>query len=111
MEYLERAIKRAEGWVAESANDHPDRARRLQILDKMTARVRERRNMLEDIGLPSDEIERSVTISLEFVPRRSLEYFPQKLVQQIDKFVPGFSMAVVPFPEVWLLTRWWISAG
>jgi hypothetical protein len=74
MDYLERAIQRAEGWVAESANDHPDHARRLEILDKMTARIRERKNVQEDIGLPSDGTERSVTISLELVPRRSLEY-------------------------------------
>jgi hypothetical protein len=66
IEYLERAIQRAEGWVAESANDHPDRARRLAILDKMIAIIPERGNILEGIVLPSDEIERSVTISLEF---------------------------------------------
>jgi hypothetical protein len=93
MEYLERAIQRAEGWVAESANDHPDRTRRLEILDKMTARIRERRNMLEDIGLPSDEIERSVTLSLEFILSRSLEYFQQKLgrntYRQVCPMVPN----------------------
>ena len=72
MEYLERAIQRAEGWVAESANDHPDRSRRLEILDKLTARIRERRNMPEDIDPPSDGTERSVPISLELVPGRSL---------------------------------------
>lgn len=68
MEYLERAIQRAEGWVAESANDHPDRSRRLEILDKLTARIREHRNMPEDIDPPSDGTERSVPISLELVP-------------------------------------------
>jgi hypothetical protein len=99
MEYLERAIQRAEGWVAESANDHPDRARRLEILDKMIARIRERGNMLEGIGLPSDETERSVTISLEFVPSRSLEYFRQKPGHKTDKFTPGSSTAVVPLQK------------
>jgi hypothetical protein len=74
MDYLERAIQRAEVWVAESANDHPDHARRLEILDKITAKIRERKNVLEDIGLPIDGTERSVTISLELVPGRSLEY-------------------------------------
>jgi FixJ family two-component response regulator len=87
MEYLERAIQRAEGWVAESANDHPDRARRLDILDKMTARIHERRNMLDDIGLPSDGTQRSVAISLEFIPSRSLEYFRQKLGHKTNRQV------------------------
>jgi hypothetical protein len=56
------------------ANDHPDHARRLEILDKITPKIRERKNVLEDIGLPIDGTERSVTISLELVPGRSLEY-------------------------------------
>jgi len=89
MEYLERAIQRAEGWVAESANDHPDRSRRLEILDNLTARIREHRNMPEEIGLPSDGTERSVTISLERVPRRSLEYSGRSLqIRQTEKVHP-----------------------
>jgi hypothetical protein len=87
MEYLARAIQRAEGWVAESANDHPDREQRLEILDKMTARMRECGDMLEDTGLPSDGTERSVTISLKFVPRRSLEYFGRRLRHKTDRQV------------------------
>lgn len=75
MEYLERAIQQAEGWVAESANEHPDHEQRLEIRDKMTARMRECRDTLENTGLPSDETERSVTVSLKFVLSRSLEYF------------------------------------
>ncbi|KAK2469063.1 hypothetical protein H9L39_19331 [Fusarium oxysporum f. sp. albedinis] len=39
VEYLERATQRAEGWFAIAAKDHPDRARRLQLLDMMSARV------------------------------------------------------------------------
>jgi hypothetical protein len=38
MEYLEQAIQRAEGWTAAVAIDHPDRPRRFQILDMMSAR-------------------------------------------------------------------------
>jgi hypothetical protein len=38
MEYLERAIERAEGWTAAVAIDHPDRPRRFQILNIMSAR-------------------------------------------------------------------------
>jgi hypothetical protein len=38
MEYLERAIQRTEGWAAAVAIDHPDRPRRFQILDMMSAR-------------------------------------------------------------------------
>lgn len=38
-EYLEQAIQRAEGWVAVTGLDHPDRARRFQILDMMLARM------------------------------------------------------------------------
>jgi hypothetical protein len=56
-------------------------------ITKLTARIREHRNMPEDIGLPSDGTERSVTISLERVPRRSLEYFRQKLANKTDRKV------------------------
>ena len=35
IEYLEQAIWRAEGWIAVTGLDHPDRARRFQILDMM----------------------------------------------------------------------------
>ena len=38
-EYLEQAIQRAEGWVAETPADHPDRTRRFHILDMMLARM------------------------------------------------------------------------
>jgi len=37
-EHLEQAIQRTEGWVAVTPSDHPDRARRFQILDAMSAR-------------------------------------------------------------------------
>ncbi|KAF2675633.1 hypothetical protein K458DRAFT_212328, partial [Lentithecium fluviatile CBS 122367] len=35
--YLERAIQRTQRWVAVTGLDHPDRARRFQILDRMLA--------------------------------------------------------------------------
>jgi hypothetical protein len=79
MDYLERAIQQSKGWVAESANGHPDHARRLEILNRMTAKIRERKNVPEDIGLPSDGTERSVTISLELVSSRLLEYIVAKI--------------------------------
>ena len=41
MEYLEQTIQRIEGWVAVTDIDHPDRARRFQILDMMLARASE----------------------------------------------------------------------
>lgn len=47
-EYLELAIQRTEGWIAVIAIDHPDRARRLQILDMMSARTSKLRLILED---------------------------------------------------------------
>jgi hypothetical protein len=37
--YLEQAIQRTEGWVAVTGLDHPDRARRFQIFDMMSARM------------------------------------------------------------------------
>jgi hypothetical protein len=40
-EYLEQAIQRTEGWVAVTGLDHPDRARRFQIFDMMSARKSE----------------------------------------------------------------------
>ncbi|KAE8447331.1 hypothetical protein EG329_010889 [Mollisiaceae sp. DMI_Dod_QoI] len=36
-EHLEQAIQQMEGWIAVIADDHQDRARRFQILDKMLA--------------------------------------------------------------------------
>lgn len=61
MEYLERAIQRAEGWAVVTANDHPDRARRSEILDMMSAKMCERRHVLEDVSLLGFVRERSVT--------------------------------------------------
>jgi hypothetical protein len=37
--YLEQAVQIAEGWVAVTAADHPDRARRFQVFDMMSARM------------------------------------------------------------------------
>ena len=36
MEHLEQAIQQAEGWVAITAYDHPDQARRTRILDTIS---------------------------------------------------------------------------
>jgi tetratricopeptide (TPR) repeat protein len=36
--YLEQAIQRTEGWIAAIGPEHPDRARRLRLLDMMSAR-------------------------------------------------------------------------
>ena len=38
-EYLEQAIQRTEGWIEVIGLDHPDRARRFQIFDMMSARM------------------------------------------------------------------------
>jgi len=48
-EHLEQAIQRTEGWIAVIAADHPDRARRFQILDMMSARMSQHRLILEDV--------------------------------------------------------------
>ena len=39
VEYLEQAIQRTEGWVAMAGLDYPDRARRFQIFNMMSARM------------------------------------------------------------------------
>jgi hypothetical protein len=39
MGYLKRAIQRAEKWIAVTPNDHPQRLRRSEILDTMSARM------------------------------------------------------------------------
>jgi len=51
MEHLERAIQRGEGWVAATPDGHPQRVRRSEILDTMSARLCEHRQMLEDPSL------------------------------------------------------------
>ena len=40
-EFLKQAVQRAEEWVAVTADDHPDRTRRIQILDRMTINLDE----------------------------------------------------------------------
>lgn len=47
-EQLEQAILRTEGWIAETAVDHPDRARRFHILDILVALISQHRLILED---------------------------------------------------------------
>jgi hypothetical protein len=49
-EYLERAIQRAEGWVAVTPVDDPDCARRSQILDTMLVRMYEHEHILEALS-------------------------------------------------------------
>jgi hypothetical protein len=49
VEYLERAMQRTEGWIAVTAVGHPDRARRFQILDMMSARMIQFRQTLEEV--------------------------------------------------------------
>ncbi|KAL8367900.1 hypothetical protein RB599_003698 [Gaeumannomyces hyphopodioides] len=48
-EHLERAVQRAEGWVAVTPPDHPDRTRRFQMFNMMSAWARQHRSMLENI--------------------------------------------------------------
>jgi hypothetical protein len=51
MDYLERAIQRADGWIAVLAIDHADRARRFQIIGTMAARMGLHRAMEGGFGL------------------------------------------------------------
>jgi hypothetical protein len=51
MDYLNQAIQRAEGWVAVTADDHPQCARRSEILDAMLARMCEGRPVSDDVSL------------------------------------------------------------
>ena len=48
-EYLEQAIQRTEGWIAVIAIDHPDRTRRFQIFDMMSARMSQLRDIREEV--------------------------------------------------------------
>jgi len=48
-EYLEQAIQRTEGWVAATDLHHPDRARRFQIFDMMSARMSEFTYISEEV--------------------------------------------------------------
>jgi hypothetical protein len=49
IEHLEQAIQRTEGWIVVTATDHPDRARRFQILDMMSAWMGQHKLILEDV--------------------------------------------------------------
>ena len=48
-EYLKQAIQRTEGWIAVMGLDHPDRARRFQIFDMMSARMYELTYISEEL--------------------------------------------------------------
>ncbi|RYP45618.1 hypothetical protein DL768_008055 [Monosporascus sp. mg162] len=48
-EHLEQAILRTEGWIAETAVDNPDRARRFDILDMMSTLMSQHRLILKDV--------------------------------------------------------------
>lgn len=50
--HLEQAIQRMEGWVAVTDVDNSDRARRLQILDMMSARLYALQDISQEL-LPS----------------------------------------------------------
>lgn len=52
-EHLERAAQQAEGWAEATSTDHPDRTRRIQILDMIAASV----STLEDIAPTDLEVE------------------------------------------------------
>lgn len=47
-EHLEQAVYRTEGWVAVTDVDDPDRARRLQLLDMISARMYELMDMSDE---------------------------------------------------------------
>lgn len=49
MGYLKQAIQRTEGWIAVMGLDHPDRARRFQIFDMMSARMCELTYISEEL--------------------------------------------------------------
>lgn len=51
IKYLQQAVQRAEGWVAITATRHPDHARRLQILDMLSAWMSQVKSSLEDAAL------------------------------------------------------------
>jgi hypothetical protein len=55
-EQLEQAVLRTEGWIAEVAADHPDRARRFHILDVLVAQMSQHRLILEDVVPPLPQI-------------------------------------------------------
>ena len=61
MEYLEQAIQRTEGWIAVIAMDHPDRARRFQILDMLSARIYQQ----PDLDNESDDLREFLSTQLE----------------------------------------------
>ena len=48
-EYLEQAIQRIEGWIEVTGLDHPDRARRFQMFDIMSARMCELTYISEEL--------------------------------------------------------------
>lgn len=49
--HLEQAIQRAQGWIAVLAIDHPDYARRFQILDTISAWMSQLSLISEDVEL------------------------------------------------------------
>jgi hypothetical protein len=77
MKFLERAIQQAGTWVAETADDHLDRARHSEILDMISARMWECRRA-SDVYLPSLLSGRSVTVPNTRTGTKPLEYSRHK---------------------------------
>ncbi|KAK0611676.1 CHAT domain-containing protein [Immersiella caudata] len=59
-EHLEQAVQRAEGWVAVTPTDHPDRIRRSRIFDMMSVWTSQHRSILEAITFTLPGVDRTV---------------------------------------------------
>jgi hypothetical protein len=57
-EHLEQAIQRTEGWIKVTAIDHPDRARRYQILNLILTGLSQHRLALSKLeAIPGERVE------------------------------------------------------
>lgn len=83
LEYLERAIQGAEGWVAVTSDDHPDRARRVEIHLTVSATMCEHSNMEDFQSYPDNQEVRLVKDYQRTVAVSDLEDI-RKVDQAID---------------------------
>lgn len=82
-EHIEQVIQRTEGWIAETAVNRPDRARRVRMLDMTSARRSQHRFTLEEA-----EIDVQITRLRIEAARLALDYSYAGIVKDLTAVTP-----------------------
>ncbi|KAF2786116.1 hypothetical protein K505DRAFT_290268 [Melanomma pulvis-pyrius CBS 109.77] len=72
IEHLDNATNRAERWVALTPNDHPDRARRSEILDRILENLLDRTGLMDDLNRAVEAADMAVKITPQDHPNQAM---------------------------------------